>query len=121
MPVRFRRWWWSDDAGNVMLEELDTDVVGVLHEGVTGSHYLHMPPGATISQHVVTDAQRLYTLSFWLSANFLEDIEDSPFISDFHPPAPPEGSESVKDEELEPSTVWAFPLSLELQDPEERK
>ena len=54
-------------------------------------------------------------------ANFLEDIEDSPFISDFHPPAPPEGSESVKDEELEPSTVWAFPLSLELQDPEERK
>ncbi|MDP6761544.1 MAG: hypothetical protein QF903_14285 [Planctomycetota bacterium] len=54
-------------------------------------------------------------------ANFLEDIEDSPFITDFHPPAPPEGSESVKDEELEPSTVWAFPLSLELQDPQERK
>lgn len=20
MPVRFRRWWWSDDAGNVMLD-----------------------------------------------------------------------------------------------------
>ena len=73
------------------------------------------------SVHDVLQVQYSGSDQFAQVANFLEDIEDSPFISDFHPPAPPEGSESVKDEELEPSTVWAFPLSLELQDPEERK
>lgn len=54
-------------------------------------------------------------------ANFLEDVEASPFIEDFDPPAPPEGSESLVDEELVPSTVWAFPLSLKLKSAEERK
>lgn len=54
-------------------------------------------------------------------ANFLEDLESSTFIEDFHPPAPPEGSESLIDEELVPSVVWAFPMSLKLKDPEERK
>lgn len=54
-------------------------------------------------------------------ANFLEDLEASSFIEDFHPPAPPEGSESLIDEELVPSVVWAFPMSLKLKSPEERK
>lgn len=54
-------------------------------------------------------------------ANFLEDLENSSFIEDFLPPAPPEGSESVVDEELYPPVVWAFPLSLDLKKPEERQ
>jgi len=54
-------------------------------------------------------------------ANFLEDLEGSTFISDFYPPAPPEGTQSVVDEELVPSTVWAFPLSLSLKSPDERQ
>lgn len=49
-------------------------------------------------------------------ANFLEDLERSSFVEGFNPPAPPEGSESVKDEELAPSVVWSFPLSLDLVD-----
>ncbi len=54
-------------------------------------------------------------------ANFLEDIEDSSFIADFYPPAPPEGTESVVDADLFPPVVWSFPLALELKSPEERK
>ncbi len=54
-------------------------------------------------------------------ANFLEDVENSPFISDFNPPAPPEGSESIVDEELMPAVVWAFPLELDLKNAEERQ
>jgi len=54
-------------------------------------------------------------------ANFLDDVENSPFISDFHPPAPPEGSESIVDEELMPAVVWAFPLQLRLMTAEERQ
>ena len=54
-------------------------------------------------------------------ANFLEDIEQSPFLDDFRPPAPPEGSQNTKDEGLVPSEVWSFPLELDLKSPEERK
>jgi Tfp pilus assembly protein PilN len=54
-------------------------------------------------------------------ANFLEDVENSPFIKDFNPPAPPEGSESIVDEELMPAVVWAFPLELDLKNAEERQ
>lgn len=56
-------------------------------------------------------------------ANFLEDVADTdltPFINDFHTPAWPEGQQSVKDEELVPSEVWGFPLSMELRAPDER-
>ena len=59
--------------------------------------------------------------NFGQVANFLDDLEDSTFLVDFQPPAPPEGSESLTDEELMPSVVWAFPLSVELKAPEERK
>lgn len=54
-------------------------------------------------------------------ANFLEDVENSPFIKDFNPPAPPEGSESIVDEELMPAVVWAFPLELDLKPAKEQK
>ena len=53
-------------------------------------------------------------------ANFLEDVENSPFIVDFQPPAPPEGTQTLVDTELIPSEVWAFPLSLDLKSAEER-
>jgi len=53
-------------------------------------------------------------------ANFLDDLEASHFITDFRPPAPPEGSESQTDEELMPPVVWSFPLSVELKTPDER-
>lgn len=59
--------------------------------------------------------------NFGQVANFLDDLEASTFLVDFRPPAPPEGSESLTDEELMPSVVWAFPLSVELKAPEERK
>lgn len=47
-------------------------------------------------------------------ANFLEDLEQSPFSEGFSPPAPPEGSQSSVDEELIPHEVWSFPLELHL-------
>jgi hypothetical protein len=53
-------------------------------------------------------------------ANFIEDVENSPFVTDFQPPAPPEGSETQVDETLVPSTAWSFPLSLTLKSAEER-
>ncbi|MCC6406540.1 MAG: hypothetical protein IT453_05210 [Planctomycetes bacterium] len=53
-------------------------------------------------------------------ANFLEDIEQSSFISDFLPPAPPEGTQQQTDKELQPAIVWSFPLQLNLKSPEER-
>ncbi len=54
-------------------------------------------------------------------ATFLEDLENSPFIEDFLPPAPPEGTQTLVDKELIPAEVWAFPLSLDLKSAEERK
>jgi len=53
-------------------------------------------------------------------ANFLEDLEASPFISDFQPPAPPEGTQTLTDETLMPPVAWSFPLSLSLKSPDER-
>lgn len=53
-------------------------------------------------------------------ANFLEDLEGSSFITDFQPPAPPEGSQTNVDKDLMPSEVWSFPLELDLLSPEER-
>jgi Tfp pilus assembly protein PilN len=53
-------------------------------------------------------------------ANFLEDLEGSPFISDFMPPAAPEGSQAMVDETLIPSIAWSFPLAVTLKPAEER-
>lgn len=53
-------------------------------------------------------------------ANFLEDLEASPFISDFQSPAPPEGSQAMVDETLVPSTAWSFPLAVSLKSADER-
>jgi Tfp pilus assembly protein PilN len=51
-------------------------------------------------------------------ANFLEDLERSPFLEDFLPPSPPEGTQQPPDEDLEPSVVWNFPLKLDLKSKE---
>lgn len=48
-------------------------------------------------------------------ANFLEDLEKSPFIEAFEPPAAPEGSQSNVDPELIPAVVWSFPMQLNLK------
>lgn len=53
-------------------------------------------------------------------ANFLDDVEQSNFSSDFMRPAPPEGSQQQTDKDLQPAVVWGFPLQLNLKSPEER-
>jgi Tfp pilus assembly protein PilN len=53
-------------------------------------------------------------------ANFLEDVEGSPFVSDFLPPSPPEGSQAQEDDSLVPSVAWSFPLALTLKTADER-
>ena len=52
-------------------------------------------------------------------ADFLDDLEDSPFGSEVGAPAPPEGSVSLVDSELEPPVVWSFPLEVSLRVEEE--
>jgi Tfp pilus assembly protein PilN len=54
-------------------------------------------------------------------ANFLEDVERSPFLEDFLPPAPPAGTQSSEDKELIPAVVWSFPLQIEIKTLEQRK
>jgi hypothetical protein len=59
--------------------------------------------------------------SFAHVANFLDDLERSPFCEDFNKPSPPEGSQTTKDEGLMPAEVWNFPLALTLKAPEDRQ
>ena len=53
-------------------------------------------------------------------AKFLEDVENSSFIEDFYPPAPPSGTQSSRDEALIPSEFWNFQLEVDLKAPKER-
>jgi len=59
--------------------------------------------------------------SFAHVANFLDDLERSPFCEDFNKPSNPEGSQTAKDEGLMPAEVWNFPLQVTLKAPEERR
>lgn len=59
--------------------------------------------------------------SFAHVANFLDDVERSPFCEDFNRPAPPEGSQSSKDEGLMPAEIFNFPLEATLKAPEDRR
>ena len=54
-------------------------------------------------------------------ADFLDDLESSPFGSQFEAPLPPEGSVSLVDSELDPPVVWSFPLQVSLLGEEERR
>ena len=42
-------------------------------------------------------------------------VKDSGFGSEGGAPAPPEGSVSLLDSELDPPVVWSFPLQLSLK------
>lgn len=56
-------------------------------------------------------------------AAFLTDVADprlTDFIDIFATLASPEGTQNPPDDELIPSEVWSFPLSLELKSPEDR-
>lgn len=59
--------------------------------------------------------------NFGQIGNFLDELSASTFMEDFHEPGHPEGTESITDEELMPSVVWSFPLTVELKSAEERK
>ena len=59
--------------------------------------------------------------NFGQIGNFLDELSASSFMNDFHAPGHPEGTESITDEELMPPVVWAFPLTVELKNAEERK
>lgn len=116
-------------------EKLD-QFIDVVNRGGDGQSHLIWLSDLTVAQEASTQRPRPGTRAnagtvrgagfsgsreFAQVANFLEDLERSPFISDFFPPAPPEGSESMRDETLDPSTVWSFPLALELKLPEVRR
>ena len=51
----------------------------------------------------------------------VDDLEASPFGQQFSAPAPPEGSVSLVDSELEPPVVWSFPLQVSLLSEGERQ
>ncbi len=59
--------------------------------------------------------------NFGQVANFLDDLEASPFLEVFHGPSDPQGSESVRDDTLVPNVVWSFPLELQIKTVEERQ
>lgn len=106
-------------------------LVDVVHRGGSGeTKYLVWLDDLSVSQK--EDSRRSTFGNFKASghsgsgnfahvANFLEDIERSPFIHGFTQPAPPEGSQSSVDKDLIPAEVWSFPLELALLSPEERQ
>lgn len=53
-------------------------------------------------------------------ANFLDDVERDDFSKIFTKPAPPEGKQEARDEELMPSEVWSFNLALGIKSPNDR-
>ena len=89
----------------VWFTDLDADIRG----GRRGEE------GGTLRAGGVSGSER-----FAAVADFLADLEESPFGSEFGAPAPPEGSVSLVDSELEPSVVWSFPLQLALEAGEEK-
>lgn len=106
------------------------ELIDVVNRGDDGQRHLVWLDDLTVTQNVNPRNNSYGTLrasghsgsdKFAQVANFLEDVEDSHFIVDFFPPAPPEGTQTIIDETLVPPVVWAFPLSLSLRSPEERE
>ena len=104
------------------------ELIDVINDGGEGRRHFVWLDDLTVSQRydqrtksagTVKAAGHSGSADFAQVANFLEDLERSPFIADFDPPARPEGSQSVVDKELVPAVVWAFPLSLTLKSKEE--
>ncbi len=106
------------------------ELIDVVNRGGEGARHFVWMDDLTVDQRVDARTGTHGTLrasghsgsdNFAQVANFLEDLENSPFVQDFTPPAPPEGTQTLVDKELVPSVVWAFPLSLELKSPEDRQ
>ncbi len=100
------------------------ELIDVVNDGGEGRRHFVWLDNLTVSQRPDARAKSAGTVKsdghsgsndFAQVANFLEDLERSPFIQDFSPPAPPEGSQALADKELVPSVVWAFPVSLSLK------
>lgn len=113
----------------VWTRKLD-ELIDVVNRGDEGQRHLVWMDDLTVSQSQNPRADNYGSVrasghsgsdKFAQVANFLEDLEGSTFVEDFYRPAPPEGTQTVVDEELVPPVVWAFPLSLTLRSPEERE
>lgn len=103
------------------------ELIDVINDGGEGRRHFVWLDDLTVSQRSDARAKSAGTVKagghsgsgdFAQVANFLEDLERSPFIQDFDPPAPPEGTQTLVDPLLIPSTVWAFPMSLSLKSKE---
>ncbi|HTF90203.1 MAG TPA: hypothetical protein VK843_17440 [Planctomycetota bacterium] len=100
------------------------ELVDVINDGGEGRRHFVWLDDLSISQRIdqrtksagtVKAAGHSGSSDFGQVANFLEDLERSPFIQDFDAPAPPEGTQTLVDKELVPAVVWAFPVSLQLK------
>ena len=104
------------------------ELIDVINEGGEGRRHFVWLDDLIVSQRFDTRTKSAGTVKaaghsgssdFAQVANFLEDLERSTFIQDFEPPSRPEGSQTLVDRELEPSVVWAFPVSLALKSKED--
>ncbi|HUR26794.1 MAG TPA: hypothetical protein VM509_01295 [Planctomycetota bacterium] len=100
------------------------ELIDVINDGGEGRRHFVWLDDVNVSQRYDQRAKSAGTLKaaghsgssdFGQVANFLEDVERSPFIQDFNPPAAPEGTQTLVDKELVPAVVWAFPMSLTLK------
>lgn len=106
------------------------ELIDVVNVGGDGEKYLVWLDDLTVDQKESSRNKSYGSLkasghsgstSFAHVANFLDDVERSTFCEDFNRPAPPEGSQSSKDEGLMPSEIFNFPLEATLKAPEERR
>ena len=120
----------SQITGNRMSWTRKVDeLIDVVNEGGSDEPYLVWFKDLSVTQSVnaargdygsLSASGHSGNVNFAHVANFLEDLETSPFIYDFSSPAPPEGSQSNRDKELVPAENWSFPLNLNLLSPEDR-
>lgn len=105
------------------------ELIDVVNRGGYGEKYLIWFNDLSVEQSATSARGNFGSLraaghsgnpNFAHVANFLEDLESSPFVSDFSAPAPPEGSQSSVDKDLLPAENWSFPLELNLLSPEDR-
>ena len=96
----------GDYAGRhkVWFTDLDADIAGKRRDEQSGA----------LRAGGVSGSERFADV-----ADFLDDLEASPFGREVGIPAPPEGSVSLVDSELDPPVVWSFPLQVSLSAEEE--
>ena len=105
------------------------ELIDVINQGGGGEKYLIWLDDCVVQQTTDKRKESFGKLrasghcggsNFAQVANFLEDLGEAAFISDFYPPATPETTQAAPDERLAPSTYWNFPLEVELKSAEER-